>query len=122
MHRERLNHLVEILSTTLLGLSQNPDFSIEILDLLVFLFTICSEVGFINIEDLDSNDFGGRRLPSVETTSAGKRKSSTETPRQLYSTSQAVLLKSCASSSKHARSGTREHLTPYKLYRSCLCQ
>ena len=62
MNRQSLDHLIQILRTTLLSLPQDPDFSVEVFDLLVFLLAIGLKVCVVYIEDFNGNGFQCRIL------------------------------------------------------------
>lgn len=66
MYGHRFNHGVEIFSTTVLSLSQDSDFTIEVSDLLILLITICMKICVINIKNFDGNYLAGRDLATID--------------------------------------------------------
>jgi hypothetical protein len=65
MYGHRFNHGIEIFSTTVLSLSQNSDFTIEVSDLLILLIAICMKICVINVKNFDRNYLAGRNLATI---------------------------------------------------------
>jgi hypothetical protein len=66
MNGHRFNHRVEIFSTAILSLSENADFTIEISDLLIFLFAICMKICIINVKYFDGDYLVARDLSTAD--------------------------------------------------------
>lgn len=62
MYGQGVDQMVEVDSTTVLGLPQDADLSLEIPDLFVLRLTIRVEIGLVNVENLDGDHFLGGNL------------------------------------------------------------
>lgn len=56
MNRKGLNHRIQVYRTTLLSLSQDANFSVEVHDLFIRLVAMNRKVGGVNIKNFYGND------------------------------------------------------------------